>query len=135
MTARPIKIAEAATLLGISPDTVRRRASAAGIEVMQEGSHQSLAGADVARLASAEAADSRLAELGHLTPVSSRNRLRGIVTRVQRDGVMAQVDVQAGPFRLVSLISREAADDLGLEIGSLVAAAVKATNVSIEAIR
>jgi molybdopterin-binding protein len=63
---------------------------------------------------------------------STRNRLVGLVTNVVRDTVMAQVDIQAGPFRLVSLVSREAADELGLQPGSLVAASVKATNVVVE---
>ena len=63
---------------------------------------------------------------------SVRNRFTGLVTRVVRDTVMAQVDIQAGPHRFVSLLSREAADELGLEPGLLAVAAVKATNVSIE---
>ena len=63
---------------------------------------------------------------------SARNRFVGLVTRVQRDGVMAQVDIQAGPHRFVSLMSREAADDLGLEPGVLAIAAVKSTNVVVE---
>jgi molybdopterin-binding protein len=63
---------------------------------------------------------------------SARNRFTGIVTRVVKDEVMAQVDMQAGPFRVVSLMSREAADELGLEPGILAVAAVKATNVVVE---
>ncbi len=70
--------------------------------------------------------------LSLLNPVFSARQLRGVVTRVVRDTVMAQVDVQAGPHRLVSLMSREAADDLGLEVGSVVVASVKATNVVVE---
>ena len=66
------------------------------------------------------------------TALSARNRLTGLVTRVLRDGVMAQVEVQAGPHRIVSLISAEAVDDLGLEPGVLAVATVKATNVVIE---
>jgi len=66
---------------------------------------------------------------------TSRNRFTGIVTRVIRDQVMAQVDLQAGPFRVVSLISREAADELGLAPGVLAVAAVKSTNVVIELAR
>ena len=61
-----------------------------------------------------------------------RNRFTGLVSRVVRDTVMAQVEIQAGPFRIVSLLSREAADDLGLQPGVLAVAAVKATNVSVE---
>ena len=63
---------------------------------------------------------------------SARNRLTGIVTRVVRDTVMAQVEIQAGPFRVVSLMSREAADELGLEVGVRAVATVKATQVSID---
>jgi molybdopterin-binding protein len=63
---------------------------------------------------------------------SARNRLQGLVTRVIRDTVMAQVEIQAGPYRVVSLLSREAADELGLEPGMLAVATVKATNVSVE---
>ena len=63
---------------------------------------------------------------------SSRNRITGLVTRIQVDGVMAQVDLQAGPFRVVSLMSREAVEDLALEVGMLAVASVKATTVSVE---
>ena len=63
---------------------------------------------------------------------SARNRFSGLVTRVVRDTVMAQVEIQAGPHRFVSLMSREAADELGLEPGMLAVAAVKATNVVVE---
>lgn len=63
---------------------------------------------------------------------SARNRLHGIVTKVTKDRVMAQVEVVAGPFRMVSLISTEAADELGLDVGVMVVASVKATNVTLE---
>jgi molybdopterin-binding protein len=63
---------------------------------------------------------------------SARNRFVGLVTRVQLDGVMAQVDIQAGPHRVVSLLSSEAVRELGLEVGSLAVAIVKATNVIVE---
>jgi molybdopterin-binding protein len=65
---------------------------------------------------------------------SARNHFTGIVTKVVKDKVMAQVELQAGPFRVVSLISREAVDDIGLAPGVIAAAVVKATNVSIELI-
>ena len=64
-----------------------------------------------------------------------RNRFPGLVTRVVRDTVMAQVEIQAGPHRFVSLVSREAADELGLEPGMLAVAAVKATSISVESHR
>ena len=63
---------------------------------------------------------------------SARNRFSGLITRVVRDTVMAQVEIKAGPHRFVSLLSREAADELGLEPGVLAVAAVKATSVSVE---
>jgi molybdopterin-binding protein len=63
---------------------------------------------------------------------SARNRFAGIITKVTRDQVMAQVEMQAGPFRLVSLMSREAADELGLAPGVSAVASVKATNVTVE---
>ena len=66
------------------------------------------------------------------TARSARNTLRGIVTSVLRDTVMAQVELQAGPFRVVSLMSREAADELGLEVGTVARASIKATNVVVE---
>lgn len=134
MTARNLRIAEAAVLLGLSPDTVRRRASQADIAIHEESGVQTLLASDVAHLAAAEAHDSQLDDLGELGSISARNRLKGIVTRVVHDTVMAQIDIQAGPFRLVALISREAADELELEVGSLVAATVKATNLGIERI-
>ena len=63
---------------------------------------------------------------------SARNRFVGIVTRVIKDGVAAQVEMQAGPYRIVSLITRESADELRLEAGVIAVASVKATNVAIE---
>jgi molybdopterin-binding protein len=124
------RIAEAARLLGVSDDTVRRWTDGDALPVSIDASGRKvIAGADLAAFARAQA---------HSVPDpsgigrSARNRFVGLVTRVQRDGVMAQVDLQAGPFRVVSLMSREAADDLGLEPGMLAAASVKATNVTIE---
>lgn len=71
-------------------------------------------------------------EPGRTTAASARNRMRGIVTRVLKDGVMAQVEMQAGPFRIVSLMSREAADELGLEPGVVAVASIKSTHVVVE---
>jgi molybdopterin-binding protein len=89
-------------------------------------------GAALARFAQelAETADhgEGRAVVGH----SARNRFTGLVSRVIRDTVMAQVEIQAGPHKFVSLLSREAADELGLEPGMLAVATVKATNVSVE---
>lgn len=127
------RISEAAALLGVSDDTVRRWADQGRLTVSRGANGmQVVAGADLVPLMSEHASGGALAEAFPLARASARNRFVGLVTRVQRDGVMAQVDLQAGPFRLVSLMSREAADELGLEPGMLAAASAKATNVVIE---
>jgi len=92
-----------------------------------------VAGTELARLAQEIAADAVTPDDGDTgAALSARNRFTGLVTRVLRDGVMAQVEIQAGPHRVVSLLSAEAVDDLGLEPGVLAVAAVKATNVVVE---
>jgi molybdopterin-binding protein len=124
------RIAEAAELLGVSDDTVRRWVDSARLPAVRHGGGPTLIeGAELARVATQlrESPDP-----GVTRSSSARNRLSGIVTRVVRDTVMAQVEIQAGPFRLVSLMSREAADDLGLEIGVRAVATVKATQVSVD---
>ncbi|CAN5778290.1 helix-turn-helix transcriptional regulator [soil metagenome] len=121
---------EAAELLGVSPDTVRRWADAGRLATHREPGGQRLVdGADLARFATQSAVRRELDPIG---AQSARNRLTGIVTRVLRDKVVAQVEMQAGPYRLVSLMTREAADELRLEPGVLAVAAVKATNVVVE---
>lgn len=119
---------EAGTLLGVSDDTVRRWAEAGRftMEIGENGRHV-IEGASLAAFAHEQAAEAPDASLQ-----SARNRFTGLVTRVVKDTVMAQVDIQAGPFRVVSLMSREAADELGLEPGVLAVAGVKATNVVLE---
>lgn len=126
------RISEAAALLGVSDDTVRRWAEQGRLAVTRApNGMQVVEGTELLPLM-AELAGGALAKEFPLARASARNRFVGLVTRVQRDGVMAQVDLQAGPFRIVSLMSREAADELGLEPGMLAAASAKATNVSIE---
>jgi molybdopterin-binding protein len=125
-----LKIAEAAALLGVSEDTVRRWAEAGRIETTRLPSGRQ--GVDGRVLAAAAQSLADPAELGTVVAQSARNRFRGIVTKVTRDGVMAQVELQAGPHRVVSLMSREAADELGLEPGVVAVAAVKSTNVVVE---
>ena len=121
-----LRMREVARLLGVSDDTARRWAESGRLPTTQDAAGRQVAeGADVARLAQA------LADDPEPLRSSARNRLSGIVTRVVRDGVMAQVELQAGPYRLVSLMSREAADELGLEVGVLAEASVKATNVVV----
>src|SRR5699024_6291879 len=122
------RIAEAAQLLGVSDDTVRRwieqgTLSATGATPAEIPGD---ALASLARERAAAAADptDRLS--------SARNRFVGLVTRVTADDVMAQVDIQSGPHRVVSLMSAEAVRELGLEVGSLAVAVVKATTVIVE---
>ena len=124
------RIAEAAALLGVSDDTVRRWIDSSRLAAHREGGGPAVVdGADLARVATQlrEPPDP-----GTTRSSSARNRLTGIVTRVVRDTVMAQVEIQAGPFRLVSLMSREAADELGLDVGVRAVATVKATQVSVD---
>ena len=127
------RIKEAAVLLGVSYDTMRRWAEAGRIEQTTDDSGRlAVDGAVLARFAQERAESERLPDDGVVTAQSVRNRFAGLVTRVVRDTVMAQVEIQAGPHRFVSLLSREAADELGLEPGMLAIAAVKSTNVSVE---
>ena len=127
------RIKQAAELLGVSDDTVRRWAEGGRITTTTDmAGRQVIDGAALARFAEEAAEASGGAESRVVVAESMRNRFTGLVTRVVRDTVMAQVEIQAGPHRFVSLLSREAVDDLGLEPGVLAVAAVKATNVSVE---
>jgi molybdopterin-binding protein len=127
------RVAEAADLLGVSTDTVRRWVDAGRLEARTDGGRTVVEGGTLARFAK------ELAESGpeaHGTAragsVSARNRMRGIVTAVTKDTVMAQVELVCGPYRMVSLMSAEAATELGLEPGVLAIASVKSTNVVVE---
>ena len=127
------RIREAAELLGVSDDTLRRWADAGRFDTTADSSgRRSVDGADLARLAQELASAVDRADLGPVVSESARNRFQGLVTRVVRDTVMAQVEIQSGPHRVVSLMSREAADELGLEPGVLAIAAVKSTHVVVE---
>ena len=127
------RIKEAANLLGVSDDTVRRWAEGGRIATTtDESGRLVIDGATLARFAEESAQADGTIEKPLVVAESVRNRYTGLVTRVVRDMVMAQVEIQAGPHRFVSLLSREAADELGLEPGVLAVAAVKATNVSVE---
>lgn len=128
------RIRQAAELLGVSDDTVRRWADTGRLATVTDepSGRQVVEGAVLARFAEELAAAGPPAAGLAPTRASARNRFTGLVTRVVRDTVMAQVDIQAGPHRVVSLLSREAADDLGLEPGVLAVAVVKSTNVVVE---
>jgi molybdopterin-binding protein len=124
------RIGDAAALLGVSDDTVRRWVDAGRLRAARDPQGRlAVEGSDLAAFAQQVAA---APELGRSVAESARNRFTGLVTRVIKDGVMAQVDLQAGPFRVVSLMSREAADELGLEPGVLAVASVKSTQVVVE---
>jgi molybdopterin-binding protein len=117
-----------AELLGVSEDTLRRWAGVGRVPLAQTSAgHQGIEARELAGLAVALAPERvQSSQAG-----SARNRLPGIVTNIVRDTVMAQVELQCGPHRIVSLISREAADELGLEPGSVAVAGIKATNVTV----
>ncbi len=122
------KISEAARLLGVSDDTVRRWIDQGALAVTDTSPAEVPGDALAARALAMGSAPSDPTDVLS----SARNRFVGIVTRVQADGVMAQVDVQSGAHRVVSLMSAEAVRDLGLAVGSLAVASVKATQVVIE---
>ncbi len=128
------RIRQAAELLGVSDDTVRRWADSGRLATTTDpAGRRAVDGAELARFAEELAQGQNDAESGRtIVRQSARNHLTGLVTRVVRDAVMAQVELQAGPFRIVSLMSREAADDLGLEPGVLAVASIKSTNVVVE---
>ncbi|MCK2035403.1 TOBE domain-containing protein [Microbacterium sp. SSW1-49] len=122
------RIARAAQLLGVSDDTVRRWIDQ-GLLPVTDAVPAEIPGDAIAARAVAVAEEAAIA--GDALS-SARNRFIGIVTRVQIEGLMAQVDIQSGPHRVVSLMSAEAARELQLEVGSLAAASVKATQVVVE---
>lgn len=124
-----LRISEAAELLGVSSDTVRRAIDAGKLTAGKDASGRTVVEAvDVARMASDQ---SHVAQVGTVGTSSPRNQMRGVVTRILSDTVMSQVDVQAGPFRLVSLLSTEAVEEMALEVGSVVITSVKATHVTV----
>lgn len=124
-----LRIGQAAELLRVSPDTVRRLVDSGHIKTGRSvGGQRQIDGAALARYM---AAQPRQAPPAAVTE-SARNRFVGIITRVIKDGVAAQVEMQAGPHRIVSLITRESVDELGLKPGVVAVASVKATNVVIE---
>lgn len=126
-----VRIADAARFLGVSDDTVRRWVSAGTLtSTTDPAGRMAIEGRELADFAKVQAGGSGLSD----SHMSARNRFVGLVTAVTADTVMAQVEMQCGPFRVVSLMSSEAVRELGLEPGSVAAAVIKSTNVIIESI-
>jgi molybdopterin-binding protein len=125
-----IRIAEAARFLGVSDDTVRRWTENGTLAPgKDESGRLAVDGLELAHLAREQA---HLPDDPARVGRSARNRFVGLVTGITQDKVMAQVELQCGPFRVVSLMSSEAVRELGLELGSVATAIVKATTVMIE---
>ena len=123
------RLGQAAKMLGVSVDTVRRMVDDGRmVAVRTAGGQRLIDGESLAAIAKPHQPPKSDQSSKH----SARNRFRGIITRVIKDRVAAQVEIQAGPHRLVSLLTREAVDDLGLKPGMQAVAVVKATNVSVE---
>src|SRR5712692_4504217 len=120
------RLGQAAKMLGVSVDTVRRMVDDGRlVAVRTSGGQRLIDGASLAAVAKPRRREVTVKQ-------SARNRFEGIVTRVIKDRVAAQVEIQAGPHRLVSLLTREAVDDLDLKPGMPAIGVVKATNVSVE---
>jgi molybdopterin-binding protein len=124
-----LRISDAAALLGVSDDTVRRWVDQGRLAVVQDGGRKAIDGRELAAFVQRQ---HESPDPGVTVAASARNRMRGIVTRVVKDTVMAQVELQAGPFRIVSLMSSEAADELDLDVGSIAVASIKSTHVVVE---
>jgi len=125
-----LRITEAARLLGVSDDTVRRMIDAGRLDGgTDDAGRRTVDGAQLAAVAQEIA---HPAAVGVTGAASARNRMRGIITAITKDTVMAKVEMQCGPFRIVSLLSSESVDDLHLEVGSVAVASVKSTHVVVE---
>lgn len=126
-----IRIREAAGLLGVSDDTVRRWVDGGQLSAStDDAGRKVIDGAELAVFARANSAPTPTDPLSGGS--SARNRFAGLVTKVVTDKVMAQVEMQCGPFTVVSLMSTDAVRELGLEVGSIAVAVVKATTVIVE---
>lgn len=124
-----LRISDAALIVGVSDDTLRRwLKTAAVVPTTDAAGRMVVPGEVVAAFARHTAAPPDATGVRR----SARNRFPGIVTEVKRDGVMAQVDLQCGPFRVVSLMSAEAVDELELTVGTIATAVVKATTVVVD---
>jgi molybdopterin-binding protein len=122
--AELLRIGEVAKALGVSIDTLRRWEAEGRVSFVRRGNQRMLPAGQLGKLLQSSTTGSKKS--------SARNRLSGVVVSVERDGVMAKVEMACGEFRVVSLMSREAADELKLEPGVYATAVVKATNVIVD---
>ncbi|MBW8172507.1 TOBE domain-containing protein [Ornithinimicrobium sp. Arc0846-15] len=124
-----LRVSEVAQLVGVSSDTVRRAIDAGALSTAADNHGRTVVpGVDVARYAQELA---NLPRGGETPRNSARNQMHGIVTEIVMDTVMAQVSTQCGPFRVVSLLSAESVREMGLDVGSVIVAGIKATHVTI----
>ena len=127
---KDLRVSNVATLLGVSADTVRRLVEDGTIKGTRQDGRILIDGKSLVDYIRQIAAQDERST--HDTEVNSiRNQLTGIVTDITSDKVMTRVEMICGPFRIVSLISTEAAQEMKLEVGSLAVAGVKSTNVSV----
>jgi molybdopterin-binding protein len=119
-----LRIGEVAKAVGVSVDTLRRWEADGRVKFERRGNQRLLPAAELRGLVAAHAGGGRA--------TSARNHLTGVVLAVERDGVMAKVEMACGPYRIVSLMSREAADELRLDVGVDATAVIKSTNVMVE---
>jgi molybdopterin-binding protein len=131
VTVTTYRVAEAADLLGVSDDTVRRWIDQGRLATVREAGRTTVDGVELAALAES-LADSPDRQGLRASSVSARNRLPGIVVAVRKDAVMAQVEMICGPHRIVSLLSSDAVEELGLARGERAIASIKSTNVVLE---
>jgi molybdopterin-binding protein len=128
------RVGQVAELVGVSTDTVRRWVDLGRLgEPRRDRRERLIEGAALARFLTESAGTAE--DDSPLVVESARNRFPGIVTQVEKDGLVAVVHIQAGPHRITSLMTREAAEDLGIEPGDVAVGVVKATNVVVEAPR
>src|ERR1700744_3598657 len=121
--AELLRIGEVPKAVGVSIDTLRRWEANGRVTFVRRGNQRLLPAAELRELVASHTGASKT--------ISARNHLTGIVIDVERDGVMAKVELACGPYRVISLMSREAADDLSLEPGVEATAVIKSTNVMI----
>jgi molybdopterin-binding protein len=129
-TGSELRIGQAAELLGVTVDTLRRWEADGRLTTIRSGGGQRLV--PIAEISRLIAERRRVAHERPIVAQSARNRFAGVITRIERDSVAAVVEVMSGPHRLVSLMTAEAVDELGLAVGGEAVCVVKATHVIVE---